>query len=201
MLVSWQADDAAGAGVSHYSVEAREAASALGAAQAAPGDWRVLAPRTTVPSAHFRGKSGHAYQFRIGVVDRAANRASVETDPLLLPVDDRDRGLWRFSRRGWKRVRSESAWGQTVMRAAGAGATATLRFEGRSVALIGRRLRGAGRLRVTVGGRSRVLRLRGRSGARALLWQSRRLADGPHVLRVSSLGGGPVVLDAVAPRP
>jgi hypothetical protein len=201
MLVSWQADDGSGAGVSHYSVEVREVGSGLGSAAIAPGAWRTLYPRTTVPSVHFRGESGHAYQFRIGATDRAANRASVETDALLLPVDDRDRGLWRFSRRGWKRVRSESAWGGTVMRAPGAGATARLRFEGRSVALVGRRVPSGGRLRVTVAGRSRVLRLRGRSGPRALLWQSRRLADGPHVLRIRSLGGGRAVLDAVAPQP
>jgi hypothetical protein len=201
MLVSWRGDDGAGAGVSHYSAEVRELGSGVGGAEDGPGDWRLLRPRTTVPALHFRGASGGAYQFRIAAVDRAANRAAVETEPLLLPVDDRDRGLWRFSRRGWTRVRSESAWGGTVMRARAPGATARLRFSGRSAALIGRRVRRGGRLRVSVAGRSRVLALRGRSGPRALLWRSRRLADGPHVLRVRSLGGGPVVLDAVAPQP
>jgi hypothetical protein len=200
MLVSWQADDASGAGVAYYSVEVRETADAVGAAKLEPEAWRTLQSRTTLPRAHFRGGPGRAYQFRIGAVDRAANRATVETDPLLLPVDDRDRGLWRFSR-GWTRVRSDWAWGGSVIRAKGAGASATLRFTGRSVALIGRKLPKGGRLRVSVEGKSRTLRLRGRSGPRQVLWQSRRFADGEHVLRVRLRGGGPVELDAVAPQP
>jgi hypothetical protein len=54
---------------------------------------------------------------------------------------------------------------------------------------------------VTVGGRSKALKLRGRSGPRRVLWTSRRMRDGAHVLRIRSLGGGPVEVDAVAPRP
>jgi hypothetical protein len=199
MLISWQANDAGGSGVAYYSVEVREVASGVGAAKVEPGSWRMLSSRTTLP-AHFRGGSGKAYEFRIGAVDRAANRATVDTDPLVVPVDDRDRGLWRLSR-GWTRMRRESAWGGTVVKAKGARASATLRFSGRSVALIGRKLPKGGRLRVDVDGKSRTLRLRGRSTPRAVLWQSRRFADGDHVLRIRSLGGGPVELDAVAPRP
>ena len=200
MLVSWQADDAAGAGVSYYSAEVREVTSDVNAAQLKFGAWRTLASRTGLPRVHFRGGSGRAYQFRIGAVDRAANRGSVATDPIVLPVDDRDRGRWRFSR-GWKRTRSGSAWGGTVIAAKRAGASATLRFEGRSVALVGRKLAKGGRLRVKLDGRSRKLRLRGSSAPRRVLWQSPTLADGKHVLRIRALGGGPVQLDAVAPQP
>ncbi len=95
MLVSWQADDAAGAGVSYYTVEVREVANSVGTAKLEPKEWRTLAHRTTLPRAHFRGDSGKAYQFRVTAVDRAANRQVVETDPIVLPVDDRDGGLWR----------------------------------------------------------------------------------------------------------
>jgi hypothetical protein len=69
------------------------------------------------------------------------------------------------------------------------------------VSLISRRMPKGGRLRVTVGGRSKVVNMRGRSGARRVLWTSRRIRDGAHVLRIRSLGGGPVEVDAVAPRP
>jgi hypothetical protein len=200
LLVSWQADDAGGAGVSYYSAEVREVKANASTAQLKFGAWRTLASRTGLPRVHFRGNSGRAYQFRIGAVDRAANRGSVATDPIVLPVDDRDRGRWRFSR-GWKRTRRASAWGGTVIAARGTGASATLRFEGRSVALVGRRLAKGGRLRVRLDGRSRTLRLRGRSAPRTILWQSPTLADARHVLRVRALGGGPIQLDAVAPQP
>ena len=49
--------------------------------------------------------------------------------------------------------------------------------------------------------RSRTLRTRGRTPHRSVLWVSPRLREGSHVLRLRSLGGGPVELDAVAPSP
>jgi len=200
LVVSWQAGDGAGAGLSHYAVEVRELASGLRTSKIVPGEWSPIADRTEAASVRFRGDSAKAYQFRVTAVDRAANRGSAESDSIVLPVDDRDRRLWRFSR-GWKRIPRKAAWGRTVRRAERAGARATLRFRGRAVSLIGRRLPRGGRLRLTVGGRSRVLRLRGRSAARGVLWTSRRLRDGDHTLRLRTLGGGPVELDAVAPRP
>jgi len=163
-------------------------------------DWRSLTGRTTTPSARFRGEPGKAYQFRVTAVDRATNRGMAESNTIVMPIDDRDRGLLRFSR-GWKRTPRGPAWGETVRRTFKAGRTATLRFQGRRVSLISRRLPKGGRLRVTVGGRSKVLSLRGRSAFRQVLWTSRRMRDGGHVLRIRSLGGGPVEVDAVAPRP
>jgi len=198
VLISWQGSDGSGAGVARYSVDVRDVTGGVEAAQAQ--DWRSLVDGTSATGLHFRGGSGHAYEFRITATDRAANRTSVVTDPLVIPVDDRDRGVWRFSK-GWKQVRSQSAWGRTVVRTAKVGSTATLRFRGRSVSLIGRRLSNGGSLRVSFDGRQTVLRLRGRSAPRSVLWTSPRLRSGRHVLRIRTLGGGTVELDAVAPRP
>ena len=195
VLLSWQGDDATGSGVAYYSVEMRELADGGGSSQ-----WRSLLDRALVNGLHFRGEAGHAYQFRITAADRAANRATVETDPLVIPVDDRSRRLWRFSK-GWKRVRTGSAWGGTVVRASRPGLAARLRFRGTRVALIGRKLARGGRLRVTLDGRSKILRMRGRSAPRSVLWMSRRLQPGGHSLTVRSLRGGTVELDAVAPLP
>jgi hypothetical protein len=198
MVISWQADDGAGAGVAHYAVDVREVASGVRAARQEPGEWRSVVDRTETPSARFRGDPGKTYQFRVTAVDRAANRGTAETDPVVVPVDDRDRPLWRFAR-GWKRTKRKAAWGGTVRRTEREAATATFAFTGRRVALIGRKLRKGGRLRVSVGGRGKVLSLRGRSAARTVLWTSRGLGEGRHVLRIRSLGGGPVEVDAVAP--
>lgn len=197
MLISWQASDAAGAGVAYYSVDVRELSDGIKTAKAGP--WKQLVAHTVLTGAHFRGDSGSAYEFRITAVDRAANRTSIVTDPVVLPVDDRDGGIWKLS--GWKRQRSASAWGLTVVRARKAGATAALRFRGSSVSLIGRKLAKGGRLQVIVDGKSRTLRLRGRSAPRTVLWTSPSLKSGSHLLKLRTLGGGPVELDAVAPRP
>lgn len=200
MVVSWQADDANGAGVAYYAAEVREMGSGIRASQVQTGEWRSLTDRTVTPSVRFRGESGKAYRFRVTAVDRAANRGTAESHTVLVPVDDRDRRLLRFSP-GWTRTAREPAWGGTVRRTSISGPTATLRFQGRRVSLIGRRLPKGGRLRLTVGGRSKVLNLRGRSAFRQVLWSSRRMRDGAHVLQIRSLGSGPVEVDAVAPRP
>jgi len=199
ILVSWGAQDGAGSGVAHYSVEVSEVNDGAGASQAEP-EWKTLLDKAPTNSLHFRGESGDAYRFRITATDRALNSASIVTDPVLIPVDDRDRGLLRLSR-GWKRTRVTNAWGRTVVRANRAGATARMRFRGTQVALIGRKIARGGRLRVTVDGRSRALRVRGRTRHRSVFWVSRKLDSGAHVLRLRSLGGGPVELDAVAPSP
>jgi hypothetical protein len=199
ILVSWGAQDGVGSGVAHYSVEVSKANDGAGASQAEP-EWKTLLDKAPTNSLHFRGESGDAYRFRITATDRALNSASIVTDPVLIPVDDRDRRLLRLSR-GWKRSRVSNAWGGSVVRAKGPGATARMAFNGTRVALIGRRLAKGGRLRVTIDGRSRTLRVRGRSGHRSVLWVSSKFAAGAHTLRLRSLGGGPVELDAVAPSP
>ena len=164
ILVSWGAQDGAGSGVAHYSVEVSDVADGAGASQAEP-EWRTLRDKVTSNGLHFRGESGDAHRFRITATDRALNSASIVTDPVLIPVDDRDRGILHLSR-GWKRTRAANAWGRTVVRASRRGATGRMRFRGTQVALIGRRLARGGRLRVTLDGRSRTLRVRGRSGHR-----------------------------------
>jgi hypothetical protein len=197
ILVSWAGQDGAGSGVENYTVEVSRANDGAGASQ---DDWKTLQEKTKNNGLHFRGDSGDAYRFRITATDRALNSSTIVTHPVLVPVDDRDRGLLQLSR-GWKRVRAERAWGRTVVRAAHAGARGRIRFRGTQVALIGRKLPKGGRLRVTLDGHRKVLRLRGRSSQRSVLWVSRRTGAGAHVLRFRALGGGPVELDAVAPSP
>jgi hypothetical protein len=200
MLITWAGDDGSGSGVSHYKAEVSEVSDGAGAAQA-PEAWRTLVDRTTLGGAHFRGQAGDAYAFRITATDRALNETTVTTDPVIVPVDDRNQRLVKFSKRGWKRVRSRSAWGGTVVRASRAGATARLRFRGTSLALIGRKLPKGGRLRATIDGKRTTIRLRGRTRHRSVLWTSRRLESGSHRLVLRTLGGGPVELDAAAPLP
>ena len=200
ILVSWGAQDgAAGSGVANFTVEVSDVADGARASQAEP-EWRTLLDKSPSNGLHFRGESGDAYRFRITATDRALNSSSIVTDPVLIPVDDRDRGILHLSR-GWDRTRAANAWGRTVVRASEAGATGRMRFRGTQVALIGRKLAKGGRLHVTVDGKSRTLRLRGRTGHRSVLWVSRKLKSGSHTLRLRSLGGGPVEIDAVAPSP
>jgi hypothetical protein len=185
--VAWQGvDEADGSGIAGFEVEVRKAGS----------EWGTLVGRTSAVRSNFRGAFGTEYEFRATAVDRAGNRSGLATDSVLVPIDDRDRELMRF-RGAWQRLERRGAWGRFVMRARRRGPTLFLPFSGRSVALIGRRLRRGGRLRVSVDGRSRVLRLRGAPRHRQVLHVIRRLHPGRHILRLRTLGGGPVEIDAV----
>jgi hypothetical protein len=194
--IEWQGDDgSAGSGVTTYDVEVRTLHDG-----AAASPWRTLVDDTPLTRASFRGASGAAYEFRVSALDRAKNRSRFVGSGVLFPIDDRDRRLLRLSR-GWKRLERKGAWGRFVIRARRKGARARLRFRGSRVALIGRKLPKGGRLRVRVDGRSRVIRLRGRPRFRSVLFTSARRAPGSHTLRLKSLGGGPVEIDAIAPIP
>lgn len=198
IVVSWQGDEGLdGSGIRTYGVDVREVNDG---ARASASDWRNLRDGITRTAVHFRGDSGSAYSFRVRATDRANNTGEQTSGIVAIPIDDRDRKLMRLSP-GWKRVAKKGAWGRFVVHPRRRGATARVRFRGRRVALIGRRLPKGGRLRVSVAGRSTVITVRGRSGARAVLWTSRRMRAGGHTLRIRALGGGPVELDAVAPLP
>ena len=198
LVVSWQGEDSRdGSGVSSYGLEVREVAAG---AQHAQEGWRTLIGQTTLTTARFRAAPGSTYEFRVHARDRAGNRGEATSPRVIVPVDDRDRRLMRLSR-GWRRLARKGAWGRTVLRPRFAGPSLRFRFRGTRLAVIGRRLpRRGGRLRVTVGGRSRVVRLRGRSGFRRVLFTSRRLSPGLHSARLTAAGGR-IEIDALAPIP
>jgi hypothetical protein len=197
VLFSWQGDDAGGSGVTGYAVDVAEV---LAGVSASADVFRPFVARTVLTRARFRGDAGASYRFRVTAFDRAVNRASFESGVISIPVDDRDAKYLLFGR-GWKRLRRKSAWGGTAMRSTRKGATARMRFRGRRVVLVARKLAKGGRLRVTVDGRSRVVSLRGRSKARSVVFTSRRLRARRHSLRLRTLSGSPVELDAVGPLP
>ena len=156
--------------------------------------WRLVG-ETESPQASFRGRPGASYVFRLRVRDRLGNRSTYDYGETVVPFDDRSSVL-RFQR-GWRRTRARSAWRGTLTRARAAGAAATARFEGQRVALIARRTRRGGRLRVSLDGRRKaIVSLRG-SGHRRLVFRSPVLRPGTHLLELRALGGG-VEIDAIA---
>ena len=186
-VVAWQGSDGtAGSGVSGYRFEGRDLRSRT---------FKTLVGRSAAVSRSFRGKAGHSYEFRVAAFDRANNRGGFDRQLVTVPFDDT---ALRFSR-GWKRARSGQAWGRKLVRAKRKGASARMGFSGRRAALIGRKLRGGGRMRVTIDGRSKVLRLRGKGKQRSLLYLSAAKRSSRHRLRLEALGGGPVEIDAIAP--
>jgi hypothetical protein len=193
----WQAQDGGqGSGVSTYDVEVRELASTPAKADS---DWRSIGKRLREPRLRFRAGAGKGYEFRVTAVDRAGNRSGFATSRVLVPFDERDKAV-RLSR-GWKRIAPKGSWGKYMARANRRGRTLTVRFRGTGAALIGRRIRNGGRVRVALDGKAVVRRLRGRDSHSRILIRTRRVRPGRHVLRLRTLGGGPVAIDAVGVEP
>jgi glycerophosphoryl diester phosphodiesterase len=181
----WRGTDR-GSGIARYSLEVRRNTNVA-------TRWRTVF-RGTRRSVRFRGRPGVTYLFRLRARDRFGNLSRFDYGRTVVPRDDRFRGL-RFSR-GWRRLRSRLAYGRTLTRASRAGLTARVLFRGSRVALIARRSPRGGRLHVRVGGGERVISLRGRARDRQVVFRSRHLPPGLHVLELRTLGGR-VDLDAI----
>ena len=189
--VKWQGSDGAGSGVAAYSLDVRVRGTE---------DWRPVVARTDLTQADFGGQFLQGYEFRVTAIDRAGNRRSSVGGPVNVPIDDRARRLIEFER-GWKRLERAGAWGGFVRRSSTKGREVTAKVPGGGrVALIGRKLRKGGKLRVLVAGQNRLLRLRGVPRFRDVLWVSEPLPAGEQTLKLRS-GRNPAEIDAVAVLP
>ncbi len=131
-------------------------------------------------------------------IDRAGNRRSATGNDLLIPVDDRDRSLIRFSK-GWKRLKRSGRLGPVR------GALHPSRRHGqaalpghppgadRAPAAQGRQAAGEDRQRQADGQPAGPSR-----GIAACCSPRSGCAPELHGVRLTAVGGGPVELDAVA---
>lgn len=178
-----------GSGLSGLTLETRRESNAS-------NRWRRLGGAATERTLRFPGRPGETHSFRVRARDGFGNFSRYAYGSTTVPLDDRSPRL-RFSR-GWRTTALANAYRRTLHRTERRGATVRLRFRGDRVALIARRTRSAGRLRLEVDGRARTVSLRGRGAARQVIFRSSLLGPSIHRLTVTALGGGPVNLDAVA---
>jgi hypothetical protein len=184
--VGWRGRDQ-GAGIARYKLEVRSKASVS-------TRWRRVRLRSpSSTSVVFRGHPGRAYLFRVRARDRAGNLSRFSYDDTVVPIDDPSPRVLRSL--GWRRLRRKRAYGHGLSRARGPGSTMRVLFRGTRAAVIGSRFPEGARLLVTLDGRPTVVRLRGRRSYRAVLYRSRALRTGLHLLRVETLGGGLVDID------
>jgi len=192
--LSWLGDDAAaGSGIRRYTVEQRRS-------DVPDQPWRPVVVDSTLTEARFRGREGAAYETRVQAFDRAGNPSGWATATTLIPLDNLTARV-RFSKRGWKALRRHGAFKRSVHRAVRRGAAAQLRFTGTQATLVTRALPRGGRVRISVGDRSRVVSLKGRGRFRTKLVATPELERGEHTVRIVSLGRAPVEVDAIAIRP
>ena len=181
LRLRWRADDPAGLG--GFEAQLRRAGKRR---------WRTISVGGR-PYARLVARAGTAYELRVRAQDNFGNLGEYAYKTFTVPVDERALGLSR----AWARVKRRAAWNYGVARANRTGATAKHAFTGTRLRVIGPRLRRGGRLEIRVDGVRRSVSVRGR-GERAVLFDSGTLDAGRHRVVVRALGGGPVMLDAIA---
>jgi Domain of unknown function (DUF4430) len=191
--LAWQGDDGSGSGVRRYRVQRRRLDVPSGA-------WRPVATDTRRTAARVPTRPGSSYEFQVQAIDRAGNASAPASATTLMPVDNLSHRL-RFSDDGWRPLSRQGAFKLSVSRATERGASLAFRFTGTQATIVTRDLPRGGSLRLTVGGESKVVDLRGRGRFRSRLIATPRLERGRHVLRLTSLGDAPIEIDAIAVRP
>jgi len=183
-------EEPGGSGVTGYGVTQRRVGEPAFAS---------LVSRTILTRTPFRGEPGGSYQFRVSATDRAGNRGTSTSEPINVPFDDR--GAQLDFAEGWNKLKRAGAWGGFTMRSAERGATASIPVDGARFAVIGRRLKEGGRLKMSILNRTKVKRVRGAAKHREVLYVSARLPRGVHALKLKALDDAAVEVDAVAVLP
>jgi hypothetical protein len=125
--VAWQATDAT-TSVAGYALESGVDG----------GPYAVVArPAPTATTANVRLTVGRTYRFRVTPVDIAGNVGAAAEGPTMKATATQDKASAVRYSTGWRRVTSSAASGGTVTWAKATGATATFRFTGISIAILG----------------------------------------------------------------
>jgi hypothetical protein len=194
VTVAWPAATDALSGVEEYEVQVT----------AGPpdqeDDWVGFGQPTTGRSVTDRIPPGQTYHFRVRAYDRVGNVSDWAVGPAarLTLVDDASVAL-QYSP-GWSSHKSKSALRGTYHSTASAGATASLRFSGRSVAIVSSIGPGHGAFDVSIDGqfvRHVVLTAAANLSRRVVFTQT--LPTGVHTITITDAGGTPsrIILDGV----
>jgi phosphatidylinositol-3-phosphatase len=189
ITVRWSGSDGTGAGLANYTVSV---------SQAGKRGSRTLAAGTRATSLTFRGKAGKAYTFSVQATDLSGARSSVATATTVVPTGvklhgGRYHGPWRI-----KHVKG--AWEGRAITCSSTSCTFSLTFKGRAIAIIGERSPAGGSARVSLGGKTRTLKLHAkRPGMRQVVYRARGKA-GRHTLTLR-VTRGTVALEGFAITP
>lgn len=185
LRISWSASDVV-SGVERTELQRRR------------GDgWRRVARAQGSGAVGVSLDQGSSARFRIVARDRAGNTATsgVLSTRLVVRDSSGSRVTWTGP---WQTRRVSSASGRSVRTARGAGAQATLRFQGRAVAVVAPRGPGRGSIDVSIDGVrvATVSLAASRTQARRIVFASGALSDGDHVITVRTRKAG-AELDAI----
>ncbi len=179
--------------------------------------WRRLRSNMHSSSLPFKGKYGATHEFRARAISKSGKAGPWANARTIVPIDDHPRGHGGPTYTGaWKRVRLKGAWYGRLSRTTAAGASMKAVVRGSQLFLVGRVGPLGGRARVTYGSLHKTINFKSkRTRNRVVLTHFIRArvcaARKPRhcravrrrdkvTLRVVSLGGGRVDVDAIAFR-
>ncbi len=125
--VSWSGSDATTAIVAYALEASRDGGAYTSVGLTAPTATSAVLPLTM----------GHSYRFRITPTDLAGNDGAPVEGAASKPTATQDRASAVRYSTGWRRVSAASASGGTVTYSSLKGATATFRFTGTTIAIVG----------------------------------------------------------------
>jgi hypothetical protein len=120
--------------------------------------WRTLAAATTKTSFTFSGTAGHTYSFRVSATDSGGQTGVFATSGLTVIPSGVTPANGHYGKH-WATVKRKGAWLGHAIVSSTAGSAFTLRYVGGTLTLIGETTPAGGKLKVTLDGHSRTLRL------------------------------------------
>ena len=177
--IAWNATDAT-SGVSSYLLE-----MSLDGAPYAP----QALPSSAGAAAAMTFSTGHDYRFRVTATDRAGNVGPpAESAPMSVAVVQESASAVRYSAR-WRKVSSSNAFGGALKYATVSGSTATFRFTGSAISLVGPLGPGRGAAKVLIDGvAAGAFNEYAASGRSRQVVYSRTVAPGTHTVTIKLAG-------------
>lgn len=177
--ISWTASDAGGSGISAQAVQLKRGT----------GSWQSIPVSVAARSASILLLPGSDYSHRIKVTDGAGNVGYSATGAVSTTLRQETSTTWRWSS-GWTRTRSSGAWGGYTRYGSRRGASVSMSFSGRSIALVSPRSSGRGSANVYLDGAlvATVRLYASPTGARRIVFTKSWATSGSHRITIKLLG-------------
>jgi hypothetical protein len=163
--------------------------------QVGTGPWRTVA--SGAGSATVSMTPGRRERFRVRSTDSLGNSSLSKPSAVGLTVQDSGSSAWRFASTGWLTKPVKAAFRGSLLVPGAAPKALISEFRGETVAIVAPFGPARGAIRVRIDSEPwQVVSLTGAANQQRRVVFSRRLADGPHVLKIQR-ASGQVAVDAI----
>jgi hypothetical protein len=117
--------------------------------------WAPLASNSTATALSYTGVPGNTYEFRVAATDTSGDTGQFGTATTVVPSGAKpSKGKYKGA---WRQVRRAHAWLGRAIQSSKPGASFSLTYTGGNLSLIGEKGRTDGKLKVTIGGKTRTI--------------------------------------------